>query len=192
MKPFMRPGADKRHPSSEGWTTRVRQFFRALADMRGLDSARRTWIRQYLGAEEAALFSRMAKMDQGHCVRVAQKALALAQELPEPGLSPQERRILARAALLHDVGKSGTGLGLIARVGVVLFRHRGLRLEADSVASGRIARWLKAHHEHAAVGAAMARRIGIEEPVVALIQNHHEPANGDRLLALLAAADADS
>lgn len=48
--------------------------------------------------------------NRGHAQRVAELSLRVAQVL---GLSPEERKVLRRAALLHDVGKVGVGESLL-------------------------------------------------------------------------------
>lgn len=47
---------------------------------------------------------------RGHAQRVAELSLRVAESF---GLSPEERKVLQRAALLHDVGKVGVGEGVL-------------------------------------------------------------------------------
>ena len=89
---------------------RVQQFFSALAARRNppdIDPAR-----DLLPPQLLALFAQMPAEDQRH-------GLTVLADLRERGESAEP---LLQAALLHDVGKSGAGVGLPHRVARVLFK----------------------------------------------------------------------
>lgn len=201
------PTRPRRRP--EGPIRRVRQFFLAMGrGRRGLRIEDWSFVDAYLTPRERSLFAQMAPADQAHCVAVAHAALRLFDTACGPGRREEEsyeesRRVLAAAALLHDVGKSGTNLGLFARVAVVLLQAWApgwaRSLEEEDEPPGKRARLgavqrgiraaLRAQRGHAARGARMAEAAGSDPRVVALIRDHHgvEPAQG--LLAFLVEAD---
>lgn len=102
---------------------------------------------------ERLLFWRQAAADQRHALACARAVLGAA-----PG-----RIDLARAALLHDVGKGGVRLGTVGRSLATVLSLLGLPVR------GRMSAYL-AHPER---GADELRRAGAEELVVDFARHHH-------------------
>ena len=96
---------------------------------------------------EAALFFSQPPADQQH-------ALAAARHAPLP---------LRRAALLHDVGKQSSKLGVWGRV--LASGAAKLRIPVR----GRFAQYL----DHGPIGAGMLERLGAERVVVDYARHHH-------------------
>jgi hypothetical protein len=90
-----------------------------------------------------------------------------------------------RAALLHDIGKSGRGVTLPARVLWVLLGRAAPGLRAALARRG--GGWA-ALADHAAVGASRLRAAGVDQRIVALVAGHPLPGDEHRA-RLLAEAD---
>ncbi len=120
----------------------------------------------------ASLFWAQSVPDQVHGIRVARAVHASAPERPD----------LARAALLHDVGKQATGLGTFGRsVATVL---DAFRLPMTSS--------MRSYRDHTAIGARLLSAHGVEAVVVAFAAGHHGPCPDSVAAedwALLASAD---
>ena len=132
----------------------VRRFFGFLGAA-PLRPAEQAWVASLLRPAEWALFWGQAAADQRHafaCARAARDVLP-------------ERDDLARAALLHDVGKRHAGLGALRRSLATTLSF--LRLPAR----GRLAAYLA----HAAAGAADLAAAGAEPVVVDFARHHHGP-----------------
>jgi hypothetical protein len=182
---------------SRAWH-RVQQFFRATF----------AWVRPseiealeaILSPAQMALFRRMARSDQRH-------SLDVLSALRRAG---HDDRSLARAALLHDCGKSvpagGKSVaaeGKLAGNGGPLQRitvwHRTLIVLLQRLAPGWLDRlafdgrgWRRPfaiHIQHAQTSAELAAQAGCTPKVVDLIRGHHEPEPQDERSALLQWAD---
>ena len=152
------------------WGHLARRFFGALRPG-GPSPEDRAWVETVLEPGELALWARQPGHDQRHSAGVARQVEAALAGGPHAG----DNRWLA-CALLHDIGKLASGLGIPARVLATLVdratggavgdweEHRGLRrrialylrhpeLGADMIelAGGRaeVAHWARAHHDRA-------------------------------------------
>ena len=162
---------------------RVRQFVSALRAGQ-LASQERAFVNRYLTPAQQALFERMSAQDQCH-------AVAVAHTLYQQGWRDVE---LLQAALLHDVGKAGSGLCLLHRVLIVLlqaFWPAGLAWLAKEDRGWR--RPFYCHVHHPQIGARLAAAAGSSPSVIALISAHQTSVNGqldqikEPLIALQAA-----
>lgn len=104
--------------------------------------------------DESAVFWMQPTADQRHAFNAARRVQRFAPD----------RRDLMRAALLHDVGKRHSGLGLVGRSLASALAKLG------GSPSGRMAAYL----DHGALGAAELERLGCEPVVVAFARHHHE------------------
>jgi putative nucleotidyltransferase with HDIG domain len=130
-----------------------------------------------LPANELALFLGMEAPDRDHAVRVTR---ALLRERPDAS------SVLVRAALLHDVGKSGAPFVVWQRILAHLVR-------GDPPAEPRLTglagvRQRRRHHPR--YGAEMVSAAGGSEAVAGLIERHHERSDDPDLTLLRALDDA--
>lgn len=133
------------------------------------------FARRLLPEAEYELYIAMEPADRDHAVRVARELLSRRPDAPA---------VLVRAALLHDVGKSGAPFRLWQRVVAHLW-SRDLpvapRLDGLSGAQQR-------SRHHPGYGADMIRAAGGSEAVARLVERHHDP-DGDPDAALLRSID---
>jgi hypothetical protein len=157
---------------------RARQFYRAVfVRVRQEELA---LAGTYLSPAQTALFQRMARSDQRHCLDVF-------YTLYDAGYGDD---VLLRAALLHDVGKSAEQLTVWHRVAVVWLQGLAPRWLAHLAADGR--GWkapFAVHVRHSQLSAQWATEAGCSSDTVALIRRHHEPDAGNERSAILWWAD---
>ena len=181
---------------------RVRQFTRAtFARVRDQEYAT---LSTHLSPPQVALFRRMDRCDQRHCLDVF-------YTLHRAGYREQA---LLEAALLHDVGKSVHACDLPARD----LPARGPGTDAPDVKARRLTVWHRVavvlmqqvapgwlfslaadgrgwkapfavHAQHAETSAQWATEVGCSPTVVALIRGHHIPNPDYKQSAALQWAD---
>ena len=104
------------------------------------------WAVRQLTAAQAALWWDMMHQDRRHSVQVARRFLECVPEAP---------RAAVAAALLHDVGKTESRLGVLARV-------------VTTVLGPRTERW-RSYHDHERLGISMLRDAGSDPLTLALL-----------------------
>jgi hypothetical protein len=127
----------------------ARRFFGSLS-RREPDAGDEQWVRSLLGDGEHDLWRRMSAADRRH-------AIGVARAVPED---------LAPAALLHDVGKTVSGLGTFARVGATVLGWFG-----RDRWGGRVGDYLR----HDQLGAELLRTAGSAELTTTWAREHHLP-----------------
>jgi len=133
----------------------IRRFF-GFVTARPLGPREQAEVMALLTPAEAELFWSQHPADQRHAIEVAHRALR-----SRPG-----SRLLARAGLLHDVGKSVVDLGAVGRSLATVFDAGGIRLR------GRFA----CYRRHGEVGAEVLESAGVEPLIVAFAREHPGPA----------------
>ena len=131
----------------------------------GPTAAQDAWAEGQLLPGEVALWRRMPGFDRRHAVGVARDVETL--------LGGSATRPILAAALLHDVGKVTSGLGVYQRVAATLWTAvRG----RDRVAAGdgRVAQYVR----HPELGADLLAEAGGDELTVAWAREHHLPERG--------------
>lgn len=104
------------------------------------------WVSGVLTRVELDLWSKMQTMDRQHSIGVARRLVEM---------TPDVDRIEIAAALLHDVGKCRSSLGVGGRVLATVMGPRTRRL--------------RAYHDHESIGAEMCRARGVDPRICDLI-----------------------
>lgn len=125
---------------------------------------------------EYRLYRQMDVRDRTHACGVAKTLLRL---------EPTASRTLLRAALLHDVGKSGAHYRPLERILVALYTPQ---VPASPRLRGVRGAWQRRRH-HPRYGAHMILAAGGDARVAELVARHHHPA-GDPEAERLRRADA--
>jgi hypothetical protein len=146
-----------------------RRFFAALWPGRPAASDD-AWVRTFLNPAEYTLWSGMANHDRRHSIGVARRVqLTLANT--EYADQPQ----WLEAALLHDVGKLDSDLGVFARVGATLAGAAAGHDRADGWAAKQgVARRVGLYLSHGEIGAERIRAVHGSEPAARWAAAHHD------------------
>jgi putative nucleotidyltransferase with HDIG domain len=116
------------------------------------------WVRETLSAEEFALWSKMQVMDRVHSIGVARRLIS-------GSLGVEKFEVVA--ALLHDVGKLQSSLGVPARI-------------AATILGPRNRKW-REYLDHESIGASMCRDAGLDPRVCNLISGNGPREAQERL-----------
>ena len=148
----------------------VRRFTRSLS-RRPPSAADADWVRSVLTPGEWALWSRLPNQDRAHAVRVARRletSLVGTQWAGDPAWLD--------AALLHDVGKYDSGLGLYGRVAATMCGAIGAPgMPAAWSARKGFTRKVGLYLRHGEIGADMIRMAGGHEEAAVWSAAHHHP-----------------
>lgn len=119
---------------------RINQYLSAVTtELFGVDGEE--YIDRYLSGGEQLLWKGQRAPDRTHSLKVAQTADRL-QKLSPLRLSPEERVILLKAALLHDIGRGKFGSSLAKSLAVLLplWDRDKCRWAADGLARRQLGR----------------------------------------------------
>ena len=148
---------------------RIRQFFRAVAAK--ITEADRVYVTEHLEDAPQELFFAMDTIDQRHALNVAHTAEKLAATF-----AAVDRRLLIRAALLHDVGRRKGDMGLFGKTFAVL-ADKFFPNENDGKNFFPLPKKLKhimyVYRRHAIIGAESLAKIGLVREAD-LIRRHHD------------------
>jgi hypothetical protein len=193
---------------AEPWGHLARRFVGALRPG-GPSDADRAWVEAVLEPEEYALWVRQPAQDRRHTVEVARRVEAALADGPHAG-DPR----WPGCALLHDIGKLASGLGVLNRVvATVAERATGGALAArgtggvppttaaEAALKGEEHRGLRRrialYVRHPEIGADMIRMAGGRPEIAHWAGAHHDRARLDPTLLpapvviALVAADND-
>ena len=170
----------------------ARRFFGALspAAPRADDVA---WVATVLNGRELAVWTRLPAHDRRHSITVARRVEATLAGTEYAG----DCRWL-EAALLHDVGKLDSGLGVFGRVGATLAGAVAGHGMADAWSEKRgITRRVGLYLRHPELGASRIRMCEGSREAAVWAEAHQDPDRYDRtgippvVVDALAAADDD-
>ncbi|MCE9621628.1 MAG: hypothetical protein K8R99_04710 [Actinomycetia bacterium] len=123
-----------------------RRFFGSLS-RREPSAADVSWACSQLLAGEVALWQQMPLQDRRHSIVVARRFAAPVTDATRAEIA---------GALLHDVGKTQSGLGTFGRVVATLIGPRTTRF--------------RRYHDHEVLGIAMLRAAGSDAETLALLE----------------------
>ena len=143
----------------------VRRFFTSLSK-RPPASNDIAWVNEKLLESEFELWCRMKPHDQRHSIEVARRFCEL-----RPTFSRDE----VAAALLHDIGKVHSELGVMGRVVATIVGPKGTKF--------------REYHNHEVIGLNLCRAAGSSTETLRLLDWSGESSRNNLIVKLLRQAD---
>lgn len=145
----------------------VRRFFGSVVPI-GPSAEDRAWVVDQLLPEELEVWRRMSRADRRHAAQVARRV--------QRALGDEATRPVVAAALLHDCGKTVSGLGTYGRVIATLSVKVAGRDVALAWSETRgFTRRVGLYVEHPRLGADLLGMAGSAPLTVAWAAEHHLP-----------------
>jgi hypothetical protein len=165
----------------------ARRFFGSLRPG-GPPAETEAWVDSQLLEPEQRLWRRMSGADRRHAAGVARRV--------EEALGPEASRPVLAAALLHDAGKTVSGLGTYGRVVATLAGLATDRATAEAWSERNgVTRRVGLYLRHDELGADLLAMAGSDPLTVAWAREHHLPPDRwtipQQLGEALKAADDD-
>jgi len=149
------------------WAHLVKRFFGSLYPG-GPSKRKEEWARSQLLPEEVELWRRMRGADRRHAIGVAHEV--------ERSLGHEATRPVLAAALLHDVGKTDSGLGVYGRVIATLCGQiAGRETAKEWTKSTGFTRRVGLYLLHPDLGGDQLALAGSDPLTVAWAREHHRP-----------------
>lgn len=167
-------------PAARPWY-RVKQFLRHVTS--NFTVKDRQFVASILNHAEIERFDRLPIFEKRHAVDVAKYLMRL-----EKDLSPEEWRVLRKAALLHDIGKVTLPLNPIEKSIFVILRVLFPTLVLKMAHSGRFPK-SRVFLYHNLTGAELLKSTGTEKEVIDLVATYEPGGIQNRLTELLSEAD---
>ena len=143
---------------------RVKQFIWAAGSY--FKQVDKEFVNKYLNEDEKRLFNKLTHNEQHHSIRVCKDALDICKN---KNISLNNNKI-AKAALLHDIGKGEFGLNLVEKSTLVLL---------NALTKGKIKKYdnikqIDVYYNHAQKGAEILKKFNIyDKEFLDSIRYHH-------------------
>lgn len=178
---------------------RIIQFWRAINAKINFED--KLFIEKYLNEQEQDLFFAMRIYDQRHVLNVAYTAQKI---IKTEHILDIDERLLIKACLLHDVGRTAQDICLFDKImNVLLGKFLPQKSKQWSEKAQKLQSvfprsfWQKRifavfiYYNHAQLGAEKLKKIGLVE-IANIIKYHHSPFNDNMIKELQILCRADS
>lgn len=157
---------------------RIKQFYWSITAKIGAEDEK--YIKAHLNEQEIALFNRLQIYEKKHSIKVASDIERLYEG------EDNNKKMLIKAALIHDIGKIEKKLNLV---------DKSILVVMNKVTHGNMKKYMNlkkidVYYNHADIGYNMLKKFGYDERLLYLIKNHHnDNIIGDKELDMLKKCD---
>lgn len=157
---------------------RVKQFYWSINSK--IEEKDREFINKHLNKNELTLFYKLSKSEQKHSVKVAYDVEKICKQ------KSIDSRLLIKAALLHDIGKTIRKLNIIDKSVMVII---------DNITNGSVRKLsniekVNVYYNHGKLGSDILKQYSYDNNFLYLIENHHNfKVKGNKELEILRNCD---
>ena len=162
---------------------RVKQFYTNVTDK--MTESDYEYVKNILEDDELKLFKKLLRSEQKHSVRIAKDIESIIdnkQTTDEEILNNKE--LLIKAALLHDVGKSIKKINVIDKSIIVILN----KLTKGNLKNLKISKKVQCYYNHSRYSYDMLKNINNEGDFLKIIKEHHSESD-DKLVLFFKSID---
>lgn len=157
---------------------RIKQFYWSITAK--IDVEEKKYIKAHLNEREIALFNELQIYEKMHSIKVAKDIERLYNG------DDDNKKMLIKAALLHDIGKIEKRLNIIDKSILVVMN----KVTKGSMRKYMSLKKIDVYYNHADFGYSILKKFGYDERLLYLIKNHHnDNIIGDKELDMLKMCD---
>lgn len=147
---------------------RVKQFYINLTDKMSKDDYK--YVKEIISKDEFNLFNKLLKSEQKHSVRIA-KCIenAIDNNLVEDKEIINNKNLLIKAALLHDIGKSRKTINVIDKSIIVILN----KLTKGNLRNFKKSKKVQCYYNHSEYSYDILKDINNDEKLLDIIRYHH-------------------
>ena len=148
---------------------RVKQFYINISDK--MTENDYDYAREILNDEEFDLFLKLSKSEQKHSIRIAKDIeFVIENEKTSDKDILNNKELLIRASLLHDIGKSRKRLNVIDKSIIVILN----KLTNGKLKNIKKSQKIQCYYNHSEYGYEILKDMVKEELILDIIRNHHK------------------
>lgn len=155
---------------------RVKQFYINLTDKMAPEDY--LYVKSILTEEEYDLFVKLLKSEQKHCVRIAKEIEEIFKNNKiENCLILENKEILIKASLLHDIGKIRKRINIIDKSIIVILN----KITKGSIKNLKNKK-IQCYYNHPEYSYNILKNICDDEILLDVIKNHHKEETNNELI----------
>lgn len=155
---------------------RVKQFYTNATDKMNEDDY--IYVKTILNEEEFLLFSKLLNSEQKHSVRNAKEIENIIDNnITKDKDIVENRDLLTKVALLHDIGKSRKRINIIDKSIIVILN----KLTNGSLRNIKKSKKVQCYYNHSEYSYEILKEINDDDLLLNIIKNHHRETE-DKLI----------
>ena len=148
---------------------RVKQFYINATDL--MKNEDYEYVKKKLNNEEYKLFNKILKSEQKHSVRIAKKIeFIIENNLIEDIDIIENKNLLVKTALLHDVGKSKQKVNIIEKSIIVILN----KLTKGNLKKIEKSKKIQCYYNHSEYSYNLLKDIIEYDLILSVVKNHHK------------------
>jgi len=162
---------------------RVKQFYINVTDKMTQEDYK--YVKSIINEEEFKLFNKLLKSEQKHSVRIAKYIENIIDNnLIDDSEIINNKKLLIKVALLHDVGKSRKAINVIDKSIIVILN----KLTKGKLRNFKKSKKIQCYYNHGEYSYELLSKVTDDKKLLEIIRNHHKDTN-DKLTKFFKLSD---